>query len=601
MINYSKIKIIIWDLDETFWEGIFSEEEIKPISENIQLVKDLTDFGIVNSVCSKNDKEPTEKKLDELGVGDYFVFNSIDWNPKGQKINKTLKDMGLRAENTLFIDDNHLNLEEAKFFNENIMTAMPDEIPNLIKWCGEQEKSDLNHKRLNQYKILEEKAKEKEQIGSNEEFLLSSNIKVEIKNDCENQIDRLSEMIMRTNQLNFTKNRMEKEELVKLLSEDGVEAGYVSAKDRFGDYGIIGMYVVKNNELVHFLFSCRTIGMGIEQYVYAKLGYPKLEVVGTVIGEVDDSPIPNWINQEFNDNTENSKTKSEDAKVLIKGPCDLKALFSYIDLGKNSDNEFTFINERGVSDEQINHTTHIVEAKTLSEDQKEMLYDELPFADKEMYSDLIYRKKYDVVFISVLNEANLGLYKRKETGEIVAFTEEIFPMTDRANWYGYIEGKLWTGGCKFTKEFLEEFSNKYEFLGRITVEDFTKNLEFIRDNLSDDTLLVIMLGSETNFDENQFEAYKDREKKHKEYNDAARAFAQDKENTKVLDVNKYITGQESFYKNINHFIPKVYYEMAQDMIELINDWTGQKVAKTSFALKLIADTKQKIRKLLGKR
>ena len=600
MINYSKIKIIIWDLDETFWEGILSEGPITSISENLKLVKDLTDIGIINSICSKNDREPTEKQLEELDISEYFVFNSIDWNPKGQRINKMLKDMGLRAENALFIDDNHLNLEEAKFFNEEIMTAMPDEIPKLIKWVSNQEKKDLKHKRLNQYKILEEKAKEKEQIGSNEEFLLSSNIQVEIKNDCENEIERLSEMVMRTNQLNFTKNRMAKEDLISLINEDEADVGYVTAKDRFGDYGIIGMYAVKDGKLIHFLFSCRTIGMGIEQYVYASLGHPKLEVVGTVIGEVDESDAPAWINQEEREENQ-GKEKTNNASVLVKGPCDLKALFSYIDLGKNSDSEFTFVNERGVSDEQINHTTHIVEAKTLSAEQKDMLYNELPFADKDMYSDLIYRKKYDAVFISILNEANLGLYKRKKTGEMVAFTEEIFPMTDEKNWDGYIEGKLWTGGCKFTKHFLEDFSSKYDFLGRITVEDFRSNLEFIRNSLPQETLLVIMLGSETQFEQNEFDAYKDREKKHKEYNDVARDFSDDKENTTVLDVNNYITGQESFYKNINHFIPKVYYEMAQDMIKLINDWTGQKVAKTSFVLKLVADTKQRIRKLLGKR
>ena len=32
-------------------------------------------------------------------------------------------------------------------------------------------------------------------------------------------------------------------------------------------------------------------------------------------------------------------------------------------------------------------------------------------------------------------------------------------MTDQKNWDGYIEGKLWTGGCKFTKEFLEDKSS----------------------------------------------------------------------------------------------------------------------------------------------
>lgn len=600
MVDYSKIKIVIWDLDETFWEGTFSEEEITPIPENIQLVKNLTDLGIVNAICSRNDKEPVDAKLKELGIDEYFVFNSIDWNPKGQKIKTMLSDMGLRAANALFLDDNHLNLEEAKYFNEDLMAAEPDEIKGLIDWVATQEKKDLVHKRLNQYKVLEKKNEEKQSMGSNEEFLLSSNIKVEIKNDCMTQIDRLSEMILRTNQLNFTKNRMEKDELIQLLETEGVEAGYVSAKDRFGDYGIIGMYVMQNNELIHFLFSCRTIGMGIEQYVYATLGYPKLTVEGTVIGEVDDSPIPAWINQNH-ESTEDEKAKTEDVSVLIKGPCDLKALFSYIDLGKNSDNEFTFINEKGVSDEQINHTIHIVEAKTLSKTQKEWLGDELPFGDKKMFSDLIYRKKYDVVFISVLNEANLGLYRRKETGEIVAFTECVFPMTDETNWDGYISGKLWTGGCKFTKEFLEEFSNKYEFIGRIKAEDTIKNMQFIRDNLPEDTLLVVMLGAELPFEGNEFEAYIDREKKHKEYNDAVRTFAEGKENVDVLDVNKYITGQESYYQNINHFIPKVYYEMAQDMIDLINDWTGQEIASNNKFMEIKARTKQTVRKLLGKR
>ena len=63
---------------------------------------------------------------------------------------------------------------------------------------------------------------------------------------------------------------MSKEELIQLIQTDGVASGYVSVKDRFGDYGIVGMYVMKEGELIHFLFSCRTIGMGIEQYVYAK-------------------------------------------------------------------------------------------------------------------------------------------------------------------------------------------------------------------------------------------------------------------------------------------------------------------------------------------
>lgn len=56
-IDFSKIKLIIWDLDETFWKGILSEGPISPIKENLSLLQTLTDHGIVNSICSKNDYE----------------------------------------------------------------------------------------------------------------------------------------------------------------------------------------------------------------------------------------------------------------------------------------------------------------------------------------------------------------------------------------------------------------------------------------------------------------------------------------------------------------------------------------------------------------
>ena len=573
MIDYSKIKVVIWDLDETFWKGTISEEIITPIPPNIQLVKNLTDMGIVNSICSKNNLQPVEKKLKELGIYQYFVFNSIDWNAKGTKIKKTLSDMGLRAVNALFLDDNHLNLEEAKYYNDGIMVGSPDDIKGLIDFSNKGEKKDITHKRLKQYQILEKKNKEKQIMGSNEQFLRSSNIRVDIKTDCLKEIDRLSEMILRTNQLNFTKNRMNKEELIQLIQTDGVVSGYVSVKDRFGDYGIVGMYVMKEGELIHFLFSCRTIGMGIEQYVYAYLNYPELEVIGTVIGEVNRSEKPDWINQNI-ELEENIKGNINKAKVLIKGPCDLKALFSYIDLENHADCEFTYINDNGVSDEQINHTSHIVEAKTLSREQKDKIIQELPFADKDMYSNIIYRNHYNVVFLSILNDVNLGVYKRKNTGELVAFTEAKYPLTDKENWEGYENGTLWNAGCELNEKFFEDFCSKYEFIGRLSPEDSVDNINYIRNNLPEDTLLVIMLGAETAFLNNKFEAYQDRHILHKQYNDAVRKYANNRENVTVLDVNQYITGQDSFYKHINHFVPRVYCEMAQDMVKLINQWTG---------------------------
>ena len=131
-IEFDKIKLVIWDLDETFWKGILSEGPITPINNNIDLIKSLTDHGVVNSICSKNDWAPTINKLKEIGVEDEFVFKSIDWTPKGPRINKLIKDMGLRPVNCLFIDDNVVNLNEALFYSPELMIAEPTIIPNLL-------------------------------------------------------------------------------------------------------------------------------------------------------------------------------------------------------------------------------------------------------------------------------------------------------------------------------------------------------------------------------------------------------------------------------------------------------------------------------------
>ena len=129
------VKCVIWDLDETFWKGTLSEEEVVPIEENINFVKSLNDHGIVNSICSKNDFEKVMSALENIceGLSGEFVFASVNWLPKGERIKNLISDMGLRPCNVLFLDDNHINLEEAKFYCPELMTAFPDDIPELIK------------------------------------------------------------------------------------------------------------------------------------------------------------------------------------------------------------------------------------------------------------------------------------------------------------------------------------------------------------------------------------------------------------------------------------------------------------------------------------
>ena len=584
MYNFEKIKLIIWDLDETFWNGVLSEGEIVIPKDNISLIRRLNDIGIMNSICSKNDYQNVKSRLEQAKLWDQFVFVSINWEAKGNRIKQLISDMQLRDENVLFVDDNPSNLNEAKYYCNKLMTAGPEEITNLLKEANKATKSDLGHVRLQQYKVLETKQKEKNTYSSNEEFLYSSGITVDMGKDCLKHIDRIHDLVMRSNQLNFTKIRSSKEELEELFKDDSYQCGYVSVKDRFGGYGIVGFYVIENNDrLLHFCFSCRTLGMGIEQYVYGKLGRPKLTINGEVISSLENEKIPGWINNQKHISSAD-KFEIQDLKkhmVLFKGPCDLFQIYPYIANTELFDTEFTYTTGRGFTIESTGHTTHVVEAGRLTKEEKQRILKEVPFSDIGMYSDKIYTKPYKVVFISILTDANLGVYRRKETGERIAALEYLHPITSHENWPKLISKEYNVAGINFTEEMLRDFSEKYEFIGRNTPERVVENLHYIREHLSKDCTLVIMLGGELYYEKNSFPAYNDRHLVHKEMNKAVRKFAENAENVRVLDVNKYLTGQDSFYDHFNHYIKPVYYQLASEVVKIVNECTSEHITQTS--------------------
>ena len=109
MYQFEKIKLIIWDLDETFWKGTLSEEGVQIPEVNRQLILQLTDIGIVNSICSKNDFDKVQKQMEKENLWEYFVFPSVNWEAKGNRIKQTIEDMQLRPANVLFLDDNPSN------------------------------------------------------------------------------------------------------------------------------------------------------------------------------------------------------------------------------------------------------------------------------------------------------------------------------------------------------------------------------------------------------------------------------------------------------------------------------------------------------------
>ncbi|HLP06094.1 MAG TPA: HAD-IIIC family phosphatase [Paludibacter sp.] len=588
-MEFEKIKLVIWDLDNTFWSGTITEGEIQPIGRNKELLLSLTDGGIINSICSKNTYDVVASKLTELGVFDYFVFPSIEWTPKGQRVCEMIKSMSLRPENVLFIDDEITNLEEVKHYSPGIMVSSPHVIPDLIAFARALGKKDALHTRLEQYKLLERKGVEQKKYGSNEDFLFASNVKVEIVEDCLPEAERIHDLIMRSNQLNYTKKRISKQELDKLLADKEFRCGYVSVQDKFGKYGIVGFYALGNRRLEHFLFSCRTIGLGVEQYVYATLNYPELEVSGEVISHVNRSETPAWINHFQMPEpvlAETSGTSGTDisgrSKFLIKSPCDFSKSIAYIKNSDLFDCDFNYVNpRRGNVIEAHNHSVQVVGLKEYSERQKQEILDDCVFFDEDMMKGRIFKEKYDVVFLSTLVESYAGIYREKKSGLLVTFGSYQFPLTSPQYWPGILDGSLFSSNNKFTEEYLRKFASKYEFVGKTTPADYRERIDKVLGYLHKDTRLCLILGVEFPYEANKEEFYKDRHVSHKLLNDEMRKMANENPRILLLDLNEIVKTQADFTDNLNQFTARVYYEISQYMIRIINQSVFAKVENYS--------------------
>lgn len=340
----SQLKLVIWDLDGTFWDGILSETEIFVKPGNIDRVISLTNRGIMNSICSKNNFEQAKSALEDLGIWDLFVFPRIDWAPKGMSVGEIVSSMGLRAENCIFIDDLESNREEVAATLPGLWVYHPDSILDKLDdpsfFPG---KDDRDRQRLAHYKTLASRSAAISSAKcSNVEFLNESGIEIVFDFEPKRSLERVFELIERTNQLNFTKKRLTTDEdlrdFVEKLDFFQTQAALIHCRDRFGDYGPVGFFLMRTTahgrSLEHFLFSCRTLNMGLEGYVYEFLRRPKITIAKPVAYDLDTYGGAPWIRRRdaFTDHKSGGET-FDASKVLLLGPCHLLQASSYLGKG----------------------------------------------------------------------------------------------------------------------------------------------------------------------------------------------------------------------------------------------------------------------------
>jgi FkbH-like protein len=132
-MSADKIKCIVWDLDNTLWQGILLEDsEVTLVTTIVDVIKTLDARGILHSIASRNDHAAAEKKLRELGLWDYFIYPAISWCDKSSAIERIARQINIGINTLAFVDDQPFELDEVRSRHPEVAFFTPEAVPTFL-------------------------------------------------------------------------------------------------------------------------------------------------------------------------------------------------------------------------------------------------------------------------------------------------------------------------------------------------------------------------------------------------------------------------------------------------------------------------------------
>ncbi len=264
-------KCVVWDLDNTLWDGILIEDgpdklRLKP--GMLQILQTLDERGILISAVSKNNYDDALAQLRQFGIEEYFLFPQISWNPKSGGIQQIAKSLNIGTDSLLFVDDSPFEREQVRAVCPEVMVldaAAYISIPERSD-CQSPVTEESKKRRLFYRDQQVRDAAQQHYSGDYFAFLRSCELHLTIRSLSEANLERVHELTQRTNQMNFSGNRYTHDQLRQFLNNDMFDTYVLDCRDRFGSYGTIGFCLINRPQvrMTDLMFSCRIQAKRVE-------------------------------------------------------------------------------------------------------------------------------------------------------------------------------------------------------------------------------------------------------------------------------------------------------------------------------------------------
>lgn len=288
-------KSLALDLDNTLWGGIIGDDGVENIqlgietpegmaySEFQQYLKRLSMTGVSLNICSKNDEELYKAGFSHSATvltEDDFIIKKVNWDNKDENIHKIASEMNIGEDAIVFIDDNPMERGIVEEHTEAVVLPVtsPESYVRILDHSGYFECTQLSEedkKRNQYYRNNLKRASEVENFRDYGEYLKSLSMVCQISHLGVENIQRVTQLINKTNQFNLTTRRYTMEEVQAYVADSATISFCGQLFDKYGDNGIVTVLMaeVKQNvaDISLWLMSCRVFKRDLELAMFDEL------------------------------------------------------------------------------------------------------------------------------------------------------------------------------------------------------------------------------------------------------------------------------------------------------------------------------------------
>jgi FkbH-like protein len=284
-------KVAVVDADNTLWTGVCGEDGPEgvvidgPRRALQEFLLKQREAGMLLALCSKNEAADVDAVFAAhpdmpLRPG-HLAASRVSWNAKSDGLLSLAEELGLGLDSFVFLDDNPVEIADVQARCPGVVCLRvpedPRQIPAWLRhlWAFDRPKVTAEDRaRAESYRQNREREALRQGAPSLEAFLESLGLVVDVRPVAPEHLPRVAQLTQRTNQFNLSLVRRTEAEVGRFLAGGG-EGLEVSVRDRFGDYGLVGVALfTRGSEALAvdtMLLSCRVLGRGVEHRLLASL------------------------------------------------------------------------------------------------------------------------------------------------------------------------------------------------------------------------------------------------------------------------------------------------------------------------------------------